>query len=224
MRLYHHPMSSNARRAVMTAIHLGVEVDLVVVDLASGEQRKPQFLLKNPDGKVPVLEDGDFILWESHAIMQYLADKIPRPSIYPGELRARAEVNRWLFWSAHHFSPAVSLLGWENLVKPMIGVGEADPLAAKRGEDLVTENARILDAHLAKRPWIACDRLTLADLAIAAPLMFIRQAKLPVNDFANLMVWFRRVELLDAWKRTSPDAFPHDRFRLGHRVRDYAAP
>jgi glutathione S-transferase len=202
MRLYHHPMSSNARRAVMTAVHLGAPVDLVVVDLAKGEQRKPDFLKKNPNGRVPVLEDDGFVLWESHAIMQYLAEKTPGQSLYPGELRARADVNRWLFWSAHHFTPAVSVLGWENLVKPMIGAGDPDPAAVKRGEGLVTENARVLDEHLAKRPWITQDRLTLADLAIAAPLMVIRQAKLPVNDFANLMVWFRRVESLDAWKKT----------------------
>jgi glutathione S-transferase len=202
MRLYHHPMSSNARRAVMTAVHLGAPVDLVVVDLAKGEQRKPDFLKKNPNGRVPVLEDDGFVLWESHAIMQYLAEKTPGQSLYPGELRARADVNRWLFWSAYHFTPAVSVLGWENLVKPMIGAGDPDPAAVKRGEGLVTENARVLDEHLAKRPWITQDRLTLADLAIAAPLMVIRQAKLPVNDFANLMVWFRRVESLDAWKKT----------------------
>jgi glutathione S-transferase len=62
MRLYHHPMSSNARRAVMTAIHLKVEVDLSLVDLAKGEQRRPEFLKLNPNGRVPVLDDEGFVL------------------------------------------------------------------------------------------------------------------------------------------------------------------
>jgi glutathione S-transferase len=221
MRLYHFPISFNARRAVMTAIHLGVDVDLILVDLAKGEQRKPEFLLRNPAGRVPVLEDGDFVLSESHAIMQYLADSTPGQTVYPKELRARANVNRWLFWSANHFSPAVSILNWEHRVKGILGLGEPDPAAVKRGEALVIDNARILDAHLAGKQWIGGDRLTLADLALAAPLMAIRQAKLPVNDFANLMVWLRRVEALDAWKRTSP---PEGRFPPARQVTDSAAP
>ncbi len=112
MRLYHHPRSLNARRAVMTAIHLGSPVDLVFVDLQKMEQRQPQFLRMNPNHKVPVLEDEGFYLWESHAIMQYLADKTPVQTIYPTDLKARADVNRWLFWSAQHFTPAVAILNW----------------------------------------------------------------------------------------------------------------
>src|SRR5580704_3001887 len=173
MRLYHHPLSSNARRAVVTAKELGTNVELVLVDLAKGEQKKPEYLKLNPNGKVPTLDDDGFVLWESHAIMQYLADRTPGQALYPEAIRARADVNRWLFWSAHHFTPAVSVLGWENLVKGMIGQGAPDPAAVKRGEGLITECARVLDAHLEGKAWIAQDRLTLADLAIAAPLMVI---------------------------------------------------
>src|SRR5580698_2908951 len=99
MKLFHHPMSANARRAVMTALHLRAPVDLVFVDLAKGAQREPQFLRRNPNGKVPVLEDDGFLLWESHAIMQYLAEKTPGQTLYPEGHRDRADVNRWLFWS-----------------------------------------------------------------------------------------------------------------------------
>jgi glutathione S-transferase len=202
MRLYHHPMSANARRAVMTALQLGAEVELVAVDLAKGEQRKPEYLRLNPNGKVPVLDDDGFVLWESHAIMAYLADRTPGQTLYPEAPRARADVNRWLFWNAHHFTPAVSVLGWENLVKGMIGQGGPDPAAVKRGEGLVTDCARVLDAHLAGKTWIAQDQLTLADLAIATPLMVIKEAKLPVADHAHLLSWFGRVQELDAWQKT----------------------
>ncbi len=202
MRLYHHPMSSNARRAVMTAVHLEAKVDLVLVDLSKGAQREREFLRLNPNGKVPVLEDDGFLLWESHAIMQYVAEKAPAQTIYPREARARADVNRWLFWSAQHFTPAVSILGWENVIKPMIGQGPADPAAVKRGEALVSELAGILDGHLEGKQWIAQDRLTLADLALATPLSFLGSARLPVKDRANLLRWFGRVQELDAWKKT----------------------
>jgi glutathione S-transferase len=204
MRLYHHPLSSNARRAVMTAVHLGVPVELVFVDLAKGEQREPQFLKLNPNHKVPVLEDDGFVLWESCAIMQYLADSTPRQTVYPDEARARADVNRWLFWCAQHFGPAIGILNWENSIKGMIGLGGPDPAEVQRGEQLVRELGGILDAHLAGRGWICGQALTLADLAIAAPLAEIERAKLPVAQFANLQRWFAGLRQLDAWKRTDP--------------------
>jgi glutathione S-transferase len=205
MRLYHHPMSSNSRRAVMTAIHLGAPVERVLIDLAKGAQRSASFLRKNPNGKVPVLEDDGFVLWESHAIMQYLADTTPGgEAIYPTEPRARADVNRWLFWSAYHFQPAVSVLNWERVVKGMIGAGAPDPAEEKRGEALVSSLGRILDAHLDGKEWIAQGKPTLADFAVATPLEYMQSARLPLGDFRRLLGWLSRVRETDAWKATSP--------------------
>jgi len=203
MRLYHHPMSSNARRAVMAALHLCAEVELVHVDLAKGAQRKPEFLRMNPNGKVPVLDDDGFFLWESHAIMQYLADKTPGQTVYPAEARARADVNRWLFWSAQHLSPAVGVLNWERVVKKFLGAGDPDEAAVKKGEALLNDCATVLDGHLAGRTWVSGKSITLADFALASPLMAIASAKLPVNGFANLMVWLGRVQATEAWKKTA---------------------
>src|SRR5690349_8528122 len=114
MRLYHHPFSSNARRAVITALELNIPLELVLVDLLKREQRQPAFLARNPAGRVPVLEDGAVILPESHAIMLYLATKSPGQSLYPADVPSQAQVNRWMFWSAAHFQPAISVLTWEH--------------------------------------------------------------------------------------------------------------
>lgn len=209
MRLFHSPVSSNARRAVMTAVHLGTPIDLVLVDLAKGEQRKPDYLKMNPMGRVPtLLAGGGFILTESHAIMQYLADLTPGQTVYPTELRARADVNRWMFWNANHFSPAVSVLGWERVVKRILAMGEPDPREVARGERLVTELANVLDAHLAGRQWICGTSLSLADLAIATPLMVTVPAQLPVLGHQNIQAWFERVRGLEAWKKTEPSRGP----------------
>ncbi len=203
MRLYHHPFSPNARRVVMTALHLGLPIELVSVDLAQGEQRQPHFLRMNPSGKVPVLEDGDFYLSESHAIMQYLADKTPGQTLYPPELRARADVNRWMFWSAQHFQPATSILVWERLVRGQLGLGAPDPLEEQRGEKLVADLAETLDAHLTGRAWLCGAGLTLADLAVAAPLGYLQAARLPVGGLPALGAWLGRIEQLEAWRRTA---------------------
>jgi glutathione S-transferase len=204
MRLYYHPLSSNSRRAVMTAIHLGAPLDLTVVDLLKGEHRTEDFLKLNLNGKVPLLDDGGFLLWESHAIMQYLADVSPGQTLYPGDPQARADVNRWLFWSAYHFTPAVGVISRKRVSKRMVGgSGDPDPAEIARGEALVTAAAGVLDAHLADKQWIAQDTLTLADFAIAAPLMHTTAAQLPVGGFAHLQAWFARVQALEAWKKSA---------------------
>lgn len=203
MKFHHFAYSSNSRKVAMTIAHLNIPVETVVVDLSKGEQRKPAYLALNPNGKVPTLEDGDFVLWESQAIMIYLAEKTEGQTLYPKGLRERADVNRWLFWSANHWGPSIAILNFENVVKKMVGGGDPDPGQVQRGEAFVKDNAKVLDAHLANRTWVSGDGLTLADFAIAAPLMYARIAKLPVADYANLQRWLGRVQELDAWKKTA---------------------
>ena len=183
---------------------LGLDLELVEVDLSGGEHKTSAYLRLNPNGRIPLLVDGDLLLWESHAIMQYLADRTPGQDIYPLDVAARADVNRWLFWSASHFAPAAALLIRERVSKKVIaGAGAPDPQEIARGEAQLPPVARLLDDHLAGRTWIAQDRLTLADLAVAAPLIHMAAAQLPLSDFTNLLNWFGRVRSLDAWTRWS---------------------
>jgi glutathione S-transferase len=202
MRLYQHPMSANARAAVMTAFQLNAPVELVYVDLQRREQLEPVFLKMNPNHRVPVLEDGDFHLWESRAIMQYLADLTPGQTLYPTAARARADVNRWLFWSGQHFAPAVGIFFRENVVKGMIGLGGPDPVELKKGDVLFNEFAAVLDAHLADRKWICGSELTLADLSIAAAYACAAPGRAPVAWYANIQKWFVRMQTLEVWRRT----------------------
>ena len=204
MRLYQHPYSFNARRAVLTALHLAVPVELVTVDLAKGDHMTPEYLRMNPNHKVPVLEDGGFCLWESHAIMQYLADVTPGQTLLPGEARARADVSRWLFWSAQHFSPACGALNWENAVKGMLGMGGPDPAEVRRAEQHFTPLAAVLDAQLAGQPWVCGTALTLADFALAAPLGDAAAARLPMDPYTDIDRWFQQVKAMPVWKQAAP--------------------
>lgn len=207
MLLYYHPLSSNSRRATLTARHLGLELELAGVGLESGAQKSADYLRLNPNGRVPLLVDGDFRLWESHAIMQYLADKTSAANIYPTDIAARADVNRWLFWSACHFAPACAFFIRERVSKRVVaGAGEPDQAEIARGEAQLPPAARMLDEHLARRAWITQDRLTLADFAVAAPLMHSERAQLPLGDFDNLQNWFARVRATEAWRATEPAA------------------
>jgi glutathione S-transferase len=132
--------------------------------------------------------------------MQYLADMTPGQTVYPTELQARADVNRWLFWCGQHFMPGIAILNWENSIKTLAGIGPADPAEVARGERLLTEGASVLEAHLAQHEWVCGTGLSLADFALAAPLVDQHRAKFPVTQLPNLQRWFEKVQSLPAWK------------------------
>jgi glutathione S-transferase len=204
MKLYFHPLSGNSRRVLLVATHLDVPLEKIVVDLTQGEQRQAAHLARNPNGHVPVLDDEGFLLWESRAIMQYLADRTPGQTLLPADPRGRADVNRWLFWCAQHMAPANTVLVFERFVKARTGRGAPDPAEEARGEALIAKYAPVLDAQLAGRTWVAQDRLTLADLSLAASFALAVPARLPIEDYRHLRAWLGRVQELDAWQRTAP--------------------
>lgn len=208
MRLYGHPMSSNSRRVIATAAHLGIDLELRLIDLGNAEDRA---VLRevNPNDKVPALVDGDFVLWESHAIMQYLCEQVPGQTLYPdatgaSERRARADVNRWLYWVSSHLAPAVGPINFERMWKRFTIGGPPDEALIARYERFFHHAAGVLDAHLAGRTWIAGDRLTLADFSVGATMMYMRPTQLPVDGYPNVVAHVARVHALEAWRSTEP--------------------
>jgi len=201
MQLYYNHYSSNTRRVLLAADHLGIDFDLVQIDLASQDDRR-RLGEVNLNAKLPVLIDGDFVLWESCAIMQYLADGTPGQTVWPQERHARADVSRWMFWACQHFAPAIGVLTWEHLWKKFVTGQDAEPKEVARGEADLAEAARVLDKHLATRQWLVGDAVSLADYAVVAPLMYKEKAHLPLADYPHLLAWFERIRALPAWQRT----------------------
>jgi glutathione S-transferase len=203
MKLYIHPLSSNARRATIVAHHLGLSIETIFVDLQKGAQRNPDYLALHPGGKVPVLNDNGFILTESWAIMAYLADQKPS-ELYPSELKARAVVQQWLFWTANHISPHIATLNFENMIKAMLGAGPADTAKVAHAEKELRTYASILDDRLSNHRFITGSAMTIADFAVACSLMSTVPAKLPVTDFVHLQRWYSEIKALPAWQATEP--------------------
>lgn len=202
MRLYQSPMSSSSRLVRMTLKLLGLEADEVVVDLRNPD--RSQLRPVNPNAKVPVLEDGAFVLWESHAIALYLCNKTPGQTLYPTELQARADVERWLFWISAQFSPTIGGLNFERFIKRLTGRGEADPAHVARLEATFHILAQVADAHLATRTWLSGPALTLADVSLACAMTHAKPAQLPLDAYPNLGALRQRVAELDAWNQTQP--------------------
>ncbi|NVB78391.1 MAG: glutathione S-transferase family protein [Kofleriaceae bacterium] len=199
-----NPLSPNVRRVRLTAAVLGLELEEKQLDFTRGEHKSPEYLALNPNGAVPTLVDGDLVLTESRAIMQYLASKKPESGLLPRDEKSRAEVTRWQFWDASHFASQLGTLVFERMIKPMFGMGEPDQ---RKIEDAISGCRRfgaVLDTHLAGKQYIVGSSLTIADLTIACSLMYAKQTEAPVGDFPNIQSWFSRVSDLDAWKNTSP--------------------
>jgi glutathione S-transferase len=135
MKLYHFPISPNSRRVWAVINHLGLNCELVTVDLSKGEQLKPSFVAINPNHMIPTFVDDHVVLWESHAIMTYLCDVTPGQDLLPAEPVARADVMRWLFWNASHWNPTCGIFVFERLVKPALKLGETDPSKIADGEE-----------------------------------------------------------------------------------------
>lgn len=204
MKLYFHPFSGNSRRVLLVATHLEVPLERIVVDLTLGEHRGAPHLARNPNGRVPVLDDDGFVLWESRAIMEYLTERTPGQTLMPTDARGRADVRRWLSWCTAHMSPANTVLVFERFVKKVAGRGPEDPAEVARGEALFAQAAPVLDAQLAGRDWVAQDRLTLADFSLASSFALAGPARLPLDGFPHIRAWLGRVQALDAWQRTTP--------------------
>src|ERR1700745_1047692 len=141
--LYVFPPSPRAFKVMAIANHLGIEPTLHVLDLIKGEQKSPQYAAINPNMRMPTLRDGDFVLWESNAIAQYLAAKKAESGLLPSDERERLDVNRWQFWESAHWDPACAIFIYENVLKPRIlRLGEPDMTAVEKGKELFGRAAR----------------------------------------------------------------------------------
>lgn len=201
MKLYEFPPSPNCRKVSALIHHLGLEVERQTVNLMEGQQREPAFLALNPNGMVPVLETPEGALWESNAILIYLAEKAGSELWPRGQ--AAVDVNRWLAWQLAHFGPACATMLRERVLKPMMGM-EADEAKAVEGLESFRRQAAVLEAQLGKHAFVAGDALTLADFALGAPLGYAQPAGLPLADYPKISAWLGRLDALPAWRDTAP--------------------
>lgn len=192
MKLHVFPPSPNAKKAMVVNAHLGGIAEIVEIDLLAGQQKSPEFLALNPNGKMPVLEfDDGATLWESNAIMNRLCAEADTP-IWP-KSNQRYDIMRWQFWEAAHWQPAAARF----IARHLFGNESIDLEAA--AEDF-HKYASVLDGHLAGRDWLSGDGLTTADLCVAGMLFYRDRCQMPVAGYANIAAWLGRLEQLPAWQ------------------------
>jgi glutathione S-transferase len=202
MKIHADPITVNCRKVLAGLDLIGAPYELVLVDYFKGQQKEQPYITVNPNASIPAMVDGDFVLWESNAILQYAADKVGNAEAYPRDLKVRADINRWLLWESSSWFPSCYVYLVENCVKPLLG-GAADPAVLDAQGAQFHKLAAILDARLANSAWVAGNAPTIADIALAAPMHLHSWQRLPIGDHPNLKRWLvKNVEALPCWQRS----------------------
>jgi glutathione S-transferase len=209
MKIHDFAFSPNCRKVRAVAYELGIELETVQVDLLSAGQRTPAHLALNPNGRVPVLVDEGFVLWESMAIIRYLSNK-RGGALMPDTAQGQAEVDRWLAWQLAHLGPAMSKVAYERIVKKVTGRGAPDAEAIAAGSADFAQLSAIMDAALEGREYLA-QTLTLADFALAAHYSLAAMCGLDLEPHPRVAAWLNRMLGRDSMKRALAEA--HDSLR-----------
>ena len=159
-------------RAALAAA--GVDYEYVVVDLAAGDQRKPEYTALNPHGKVPLLVDDAFALPESDAILFYVGEKFPKAKLVPSDVPQRAQVLRWLDFASTGIYPASYDLFAHTSSKSMIAAESRSSFVAERARTSLDRALAVLETHVAAHAWMVGEHLTIADYAIAAVVHMVK--------------------------------------------------
>jgi glutathione S-transferase len=202
IKLHVFPISPRGFKALFAAHVADVPYELVLVNLAAGAQRTPEYTAINPNQRMPALEDGDFKLWESNAIVQYIASLKPETGLLPADAKARFKAIQWQFWESQHWDPACAVFMFERVVKKIFRIGEADPAEIAKGEQQMARLGPVLDGQLAKSRYVAGDTMTVADISLAATFASDTEAGFPVGEYRHLQRWLAEMKALPAWAKT----------------------
>jgi glutathione S-transferase len=203
LTLYSTPLSANGRKVLAVSHHLGLAPEIRLVNVYQGEGRSAEYLAINPSGKIPALVDGEFRLYESNAILQYLSEAHGEYRLWSREPKARATIARWLFWEAAHWQPVLTALLSSFVGHRLLPEVFRPPLAPiDWNNELLQPLLHTLEMNLSVHPFLTGESVTIADFSAAGMMTYIRAAQFPFARTPCLSGWYARIEALDAWRST----------------------
>ncbi len=160
----------------------------IEVDFTGGEHKSPAFLQMNPRGQIPILIDGQTTLFDSHAILVYLARKAKNTRWLPTDALGCARIMQWLSFSANEIQNGVCTI---RLVK-LFGMNFDYDVAAARARDAL----QLLEIHLNRRKWLELNRPTIADIAVLPYVSVSHEGGMPLDEYPNICGWIGRIKAL----------------------------
>ncbi|XP_034250625.1 glutathione S-transferase 1-like [Thrips palmi] len=187
LTLYGTGPSPPARAVRLACKAMGIEYDFVVVDVLGGDLKKPEYLKINPHHTVPFIKDGDFVLWDSHAIVAYLGDKTGNDSWYPKDIKQRATVHQRL-----HFDNGILFTRFKDAVAPVF-YGNAVEIPKKKVQAM-QEAVDLVEPIIHEGGWLAGSRPTIADCCCATSVSIIATVFPEITLPPKVVAWLRRCE------------------------------
>jgi glutathione S-transferase len=190
IKIWGRTNSINVQKVLWCAGEIGLKYERIDAGLQFGKNREPAYLAMNPNGLVPTLEDDDFVLWESHSIVRYLAAKYGNGKLYPADLKKRADGERWMDWALSTLFLDSRNLFWELIRTP----------PEKRNPELIEKSRKSLcdiwarlDRALEGRKFVTGAELTVGDIPVGA--WAFRWFALPIErpELKYLRAWYERL-------------------------------
>lgn len=193
--LHEFPLSGNCYKIRLTAAHAGIALERKRYDILKGDTRTPEFLNINPNGRIPVLQEGNRFLTESNAICLYLADG---STLIPESTFDRADMLRWMFWEQSSHEPNIATLRFWLRYVGIEALTDAQriQITGKRENGLAALD--LMDRHLADRNWFVADRFSLADITLFAYTHLADEADFDLEAYPAIIGWMERIMTLDA--------------------------
>lgn len=188
VKIYDFPLSGHGHRARLFASLIGVDAEIVHVDLAAGAHKSPEFLKKNRFGQIPVLEDGDVVIPDSNAILVYLAKKFRKTSWLPEDPKGAADVQRWLSVAAGQIAYGPGAARLVTLFGAGFNAGEV----IERSKAVLT----VINEELGDRPFITGTQVTIADVALYSYIANAPEGNVDLTPYAHVNQWLLRIEAL----------------------------
>lgn len=191
LKLYDLTLSGNCYKARLMLSLLGLDHELVPVNLQQGEHKSPTYLKLNPLGQVPVLVDSDVVIRDAQAILVYLARRYGGEDWLPGAAEPMAKVMQWLSTTANEIQNGIAALRLHFLFNASIDM--------ERSQQKAHQILQILNQHLQARQWLECDRPTIADVACFPYIALFSDAKIAMEAYPNVVAWVNRVKQLPGY-------------------------
>jgi glutathione S-transferase len=197
LKIHGRNTSSNVQKAMWAVGELNLEYERLDVGGAFGKNREPDYLAINPNGLVPTLVEGDFILWESNAIVRYLARAYGAGTLEPSDPKQIGLANQWMDWQLSVVGPAIFNAFWGLIRTP---AEKRDMAAIVESQRKTTEAMTILDAQLARTAYVAGDRFSMGDIPVGVMAYRFRQLCPERPNMPHLERWYAAIETRQAFQ------------------------
>jgi glutathione S-transferase len=189
--------SVNVQKVMWCAAELNLEIERTDIGGAFGGNNTALYLANNPNGKIPTLIDGDFVLWESNAIVRYLCEEYGTYPWYPDQTRNRALANQWMDWYLTTLHPFMTIIFWQLI---RTSDEDRDHLAVQSATEEANQLWAMLDQHLSDRPYILGENPSMADIPLGCAAYRWFNMDVERSDLPNLESWQKSLAERDAYQ------------------------